>query len=270
MWKLVGNSAFGRTGMNKSKFSSTAYGNLDYYYKQIGSILFKDANQYGDIFEITKNKRNTKQNIPIQIACSIYDDAKLLMSQFYYDCVDKFIDRKDYQYIEMDTDSAYMALTDDFDKLIKPEMKEIYEQEKHKWFLRDDTKENKAFDKRKAGLFKPEFIGKGIVALSSKMYYVKGFDTKDKMSCKGIQQRNNIDMVNFENYKNVVLGNVKKYNAINKGMRILNSNQINKTNTETKQERTIYGYQMEKLGLNSMYGKRITLKDGVSTVPLKI
>jgi hypothetical protein len=57
--------------MNKSKFSSTAYGNLDYYYKQIGSILFKDANQYGDIFEITKNKRNTKQNIPIQIACSI-------------------------------------------------------------------------------------------------------------------------------------------------------------------------------------------------------
>ena len=139
-----------------------------------------------------------------------------------------------------------------------------------KWFLRDDTKENKAFDKRKAGLFKPEFIEKGIVALSSKMYYVKGFDAKDKMSCKGIQQRNNIDMVNFENYKNVVLGNVKKYNAINKGMRILNSNQVNGTNTVTKQERTIYGYQMEKLGLNSMYGKRITLKDGVSTVPLKM
>jgi hypothetical protein len=53
-------------------------------------------------------------------------------------------------------------------------------------------------------------------------------------------------------------------------MRILNSNQVNGTNTETKQERTIYGYQMEKLGLNSMYGKRITLNDGVSTVPLKI
>ena len=74
-------------------------------------------------------------------------------------------------------------------------MREVYELEKHKWFPRTDTAENRAFDKRTAGLFKIEFQGKGIVALVSKMYYVKGFVTKDKFSCKGIQKRNNEDVV---------------------------------------------------------------------------
>jgi hypothetical protein len=270
MWKLVGNSAFGRTGMNKSKFSKTLYGDEKKYFKEIGSMFFKDANQYGDLFEITKNKRNTHQDMPIQIACSIYDDAKLLMSQFYYDCVDKFIDRADFQYVEMDTDSAYMALTDDFEKLIKPEMRDVYEAEKHKWFMRTDTNENKAFDKRRPGLFKPEFIGKGIVALSSKMYYVKGFDDKDKFSCKGIQKSNNQDIINYEKYKNIVLGEEKVYNVINKGMRILNSKQVNKSDDEVNQDRTIYAYQMQKKGLSSCYDKRIILADGISSVPLNI
>jgi len=270
MWKLVGNSAFGRTGMNKSKFTKTIYGDEKKYYKEIGSILFKDANQYGDIFEITKATRTTRQNIPIQVACSIYDDAKFLMSQFYYDCIDKFIEREDFQYIEMDTDSAYMALTDDFEKLIKPSMLDIWNQEKHKWFMREDTKANKAFDKRKPGLFKPEFIGKGIVALSSKMYYVKGFDTKDKCSCKGVQKNNNTSIINYEKYKNIVLGINKSENVKNKGMRILNSNQTNKENNETKQNRTIYTYEVEKLGLTNRYDKRIVLSDLVSTVPLNI
>lgn len=186
------------------------------YYIKIGSKLFKDANQYGDIFEITQDVKTTTQDVPIQVACSIYDDAKLLMSQFYYDCV---------QYVEMDTDSAYMALTDTFDNLIKPTMLQEWEQEKHKWFMRTDTKENIAFDKRKPGLFKPEFIVKGIVALSSKMYYVKGFEEKDKFSCKGIQKRHNSNIINYECYKSIVLYGCKKYDAVNKGMRIMNDSQ---------------------------------------------
>jgi hypothetical protein len=137
--------------------------------------------------------------------------------------------------------------------------------------MRTDTKENKSYDKRKPGLFKPEFIGKGIVALSSKMYYVKGFDDKDKNSCKGIQEKNNLSVVSYEKYKNIVLGNVERYNVVNKGMRILSSNQLNfESKTETKQKRTIYTYSMQKTGLNAMYNKRIVLEDGISTVPLKI
>jgi len=45
--------------------------------------------------------------MPLQIGCSVFDDTKLRIYEFYYDCVDKYIDRRDFQYIESDTDSAY-------------------------------------------------------------------------------------------------------------------------------------------------------------------
>ena len=64
------------------------------------------------------------------------------MLEFYYDCIDKYIDRSNYQYMYMDTDSAYMALSDKFKNLIKPEMLKEFEQEKNNWFPRTDTDEN--------------------------------------------------------------------------------------------------------------------------------
>lgn len=35
------------------------------------------------------------------------------MLEFYYDCVDKFCNREDFQLMAMDTDSLYMALSAD-------------------------------------------------------------------------------------------------------------------------------------------------------------
>lgn len=269
MAKNIGNSAFGRTGMNKNKFNKTKYGDELLYNKKVACTLFQDANQYGEVFEVTSKTRITRQNMPIQIASSIYDDAKLKMSEFYYDCVDKYISRQDFQYCEMDTDSAYMALTDDFFKLIKPEMKEEFEKDKNRWFPRTDTKEHIAYDKRTAGLFKEEFIGKGIVCISSKLYYVKGFEKKDKLSAKGIQQKHNVDIMNFETYKDVVLRK-QFFMAEAKGMRIFNDKQINKEENDVNQNRKIYNYETVKIGLTEKYDKRIVLSDGVSTVPLKI
>jgi hypothetical protein len=40
--------------------------------------------------------------------CVMYQLAKLRMLQFYYDFLDKYVDRSDFQYIEMDTDNAYL------------------------------------------------------------------------------------------------------------------------------------------------------------------
>ena len=77
------------------------------------------------------------------------------MLQFYYDCLDKYVDRSDFQYIEMDTDSAYLALSGaKLDDVIKPHMKEEYERDKYNWFPNETTKELKAYNKRTPGLFK--------------------------------------------------------------------------------------------------------------------
>ena len=59
--------------------------------------------------EVVNHKRLMSMN-----ACgcgfSILQLAKLRMLQFYYDCINRFVDQKNFQYVEMDTDSAYMAL----------------------------------------------------------------------------------------------------------------------------------------------------------------
>jgi hypothetical protein len=203
-----------------------------------------------------------KQFIPIQVACSIYDDAKFLMSKFYYDCISKFISRNDFQYMQMDTDSAYIALTGEFETLIKPDMKEIWNQEKHQWFPRTDTKENKAYDKRTPGLFKIEYRGEGCVAVSPKLYYVKGFDESHKCSCKGTQKKNNESIMNFETYYKVINNEVNKIIVKNNGFRILKNKISNKLN--------IYHYEQDKVGLSQKYDKRIVLNDGITTVPLNI
>ena len=100
----------------------------------------------------------------MQIGFFVYQYAKLHMLSFYYDFMDKFLDRADFEYCEMDTDSAYVALSgDNIEALVRSELKEEYEREKFNWFPRDYNEEVKAFDKRTPGLFKTEFVGDGII-----------------------------------------------------------------------------------------------------------
>ena len=62
---------------------------------------------------------------PIRIGCAVYQLAKIRMLQFYYDCMDKYVDSADFQYVEMDTDSAYLALSaDNLEDVIKPHMRQ--------------------------------------------------------------------------------------------------------------------------------------------------
>ena len=59
------------------------------------------------------------------------------MLEFYYDCVDKYLSCEDFIYCEMDTDSAYLAISgDSFEQLIKPKLRgEEFEKDKHNWFV---------------------------------------------------------------------------------------------------------------------------------------
>jgi hypothetical protein len=256
MWKLVGNSAFGRTGMNKNKHKNVKYCTEMQFNRKKYEYFYYDVNIYDDVYEVFSKKKKVQQNIPIQVACSIYDDSKRRMLEFYYDCVDKYLDRKDFQYVEMDTDSAYMALTGKFEELVKPELKEEFLKDRINWFPRNDTPENAAFDKRTPGLFKIEFDGTGIVALCSKMYYVKGFENgKDKLSAKGIQQRNNQVILNFESYKNVLF--TGKHNTChNTGLRVI--------------DKGVVTYETDKKGLSPVYDKRVVMDDGIHCRPLDL
>ena len=108
-------------------------------------------------------------DLPLQIGVAVYHLAKLRMLQFYYDFIDKYIDRSDFELLEMDTDSNYFAFSEDnIDKIIKPHMREEYEKDKlnflpseseelHPTFKVDDKPFTlAAYDKRTPGRFKVE------------------------------------------------------------------------------------------------------------------
>ena len=251
--KLDGNSSYGKTVTNKEKHTETVYCDTSRVTQYLVDPHFRKCNQLNDhIFEIEMSKKTICLDLPLQIGCFVYQYAKLRMLEFYFDFMDTFVDRRDFQYIETDTDSAYVALSaDSLEEVIRPEMRERYQQEKHQWFPRDDTPEHVAYDKRKQGHFKEEFSGDGVIALCSKTYYCFGHD--HKFSCKGINKR--LNNITKETYMDVLLSK-KSGSGTNRGFRSINNK--------------MFTYIQDRVGFSYFYPKRKVLEDGISTVPLDI
>ncbi len=160
---------------------------------KISNPRFKDLEQlYGENYEVTTSKREIKLDLSLQIGCAVYQLAKLRMLEFYYDFIDKYIDRSDFEMVEMDTESNYFAFNEDsIEKLIKPEMRVEYEKDKYN-FLPSESNElhptfqvdgkrfiMKAYEKRTPGLFNVECMKDKIIALCSKMYCCSDMDEKE-------------------------------------------------------------------------------------------
>jgi len=151
---------------------------------------------------VEMSKKTIRLDLPMQIGCFVYQYGKLRMLEFYYDFMDVFVDRRDFQYCAMDTDSAYMALpAASLEEVIKPDMQQRYQMEKKNWFTRTDTPQFAAYDNRTPGLFKTEFTGDGMIALCSKTYFC--FGAEDKFGCKVVNRKSN--NVTKEKYMDVLL-----------------------------------------------------------------
>ena len=244
--KLKGNSFYGKMIENLEKHISTKFTTDQKLIDEIfRSPFFEDLEEINEgVFEVRQRKRKVTITRPYQCGIAVYQLAKLRMLEFYYDFLDKFCDRRDFELIQMDTDSFYMALSaNDFDEIIKPEMKELYKEEKKNWLVTDE------YSKRVPGLFKAEFQGKRMIALTSKCYFAdNGKDEGVKIfSCKGVSRRQN--KMNWERYKNALFGSLDK--ARNIGFR--------------KRDNHIVTYEQSKLGLSAYYDKRIVHEDGIHT-----
>ena len=199
------------------------------------------------------SKKKIKLGIPLQVGFFVYQYAKLRMLQFYYDFLDKYLHRSDYEYCKMDTDSAYIAISgESVEDLVKPEMMHEFEIDKSNWFPRTDTVEHAKYDTRTPGLFKVEWEGDGIISLCSKTYYCFRAG-KDKFSCKGVNKKNNV--INKDKYLDIILSK-RSGSGVNRGFRVMN----NKMCT----------YVQVKNAFSYFYPKRKVLEDGVSTIPLDI
>ena len=266
--KLIGNSGYGSLIMDKTKHQGIVYaqGRGAAQMKINEPCLKKCTLITDETYEIEMSKNKIRFNLPIQLGYHILQLAKLRMLQFRYDCLQNYCDVKDFEYLEMDTDSAYISTSaKTLEEIILPEKRKLLHHEKmgqchdfhytseDGFFPRECCKEHKAYDKRTPGLFKVEAQGKAMIALCSKTYILKNHNDKVKFSSKGLNKASLIEP--FQSYQQVLhTGQTKSFT--NQGFRT--------------RDNTIYTYQQTKGGLSYFYCKRKVMPDGVHTEPLDI
>ena len=126
--------------------------------KSVGKVFrllfFDNLEEIGGACEIKELKQNVMINRPYQCGIAEYQLAKLRMLEFYYDFLDKYFSRQDFQLFYMDADSFYLAMSgDSLDEIVRPEMNQVYETDKKNWLATDK------FSERTSGLCKPDFVG---------------------------------------------------------------------------------------------------------------
>lgn len=96
--------------MDQSKHRHVTYVNgANAASQEVNNPLFMAVTELQDeVYEVEKAKKMIIFYLPIQLGYFILQYAKLRMLQFYYDVMDSHVNRTDFQYCEMETDSAYM------------------------------------------------------------------------------------------------------------------------------------------------------------------
>ena len=189
--KLIGNSSYGKLITNKEKHHHIVYVNENEIGEEIMDNHFYDMTEFPNgYYEVEKTKQKINLDLPIHLGVFILNYAKLRMLEFYYDCVDKYLSREDFEMVEMDTDSNYLGISaENVEELIKPKCREEFENDKHNWFVTPLAPQGK----HTPGLFKVKFKGDKIIGLCSKSYCTELFPTENspgqvKFSMKGVNK----------------------------------------------------------------------------------
>ena len=117
-------------------------------------------------------------------------------------CLHRYVDRREFQYIEMDSDSTYMALSALLHLVVRPGKRRSFYENYGNWFLRPYCEQHRVWlvqhsqtnqrkhDTRTPRLFKVKFEGTGMVALNSKTYHFWG-SAVEKTSSNGFSKQTN-------------------------------------------------------------------------------
>jgi hypothetical protein len=255
--KLCGNAGYGSLLMSREKHRKVDYvRGVAAACMRVNDRRFRELTELAnDCFEIESAKRRIQLDQPVQCAFFILNYAKLHLLQFYYNFLDKYVDRSDYEVILSDTDSLYLALSGNtLDELIKPGLRTEFEREKNQWLPRSEPESARKHDRRTPGLFKLEAEGTAIVALNSKTYVLRNKRTgRVKFSCKGISKKQFRDP--YDLYKSV-LDSRNSRGGQNTGFRTRSG--------------VVYTYKQTRMAFSYLYCKRKTLDDGIHTYYLDI
>ena len=247
VFKLLGNSGYGKLIEALERQTNVIYTKDEKVVdRALRSAYFSDLDEIGEAYELESRKPRITIRRPFQIGIAVYQLAKLRMLEFYYDFLDRYFDRKDFELIQMDTDSNYIAISGKkLEDIVRPELKAEFEAQKKNWLAWDK------WSGRTPGLFKMECEGNRMIALCSKCYFIDDQGEKKKFSTKGMSKKQND--ITWQRFKAALQGS--KDMATNRGFRMRDGN--------------IVTYEQEKLGLSAYYDKRWVLPDGIHTEPIE-
>ena len=116
--KSKGNSFYGKIIEDLGCHKSTKFTRKERVVdKALRSPFFNNLEETGGAYEIKEFERTVIMKRPYQCDIAVYQLAKLQMLEFYYDFLDKYFSRKDFELCYMDTDSFYLAMSGDSRKM---------------------------------------------------------------------------------------------------------------------------------------------------------
>ena len=303
--KVIGNAGYGSLIMDK-----TRHRDVNYFQGENETCLKVNDPRFQKLdcldpeqqyYEIEMAKKNIKLDLPIQLGYFVLQYAKLRMLEFYFDFMDVYVDRTDFEYCEMDTDSAYMAISGScLDDIIKPELigkyqegltgfcndDEVEADAQYHWFPRTCCIKHAKYDKRTPGLFKLEYQGDEMIGLCSKTYIVRKSKTKRPSSSRIVafkllqrslpnkRKRCPLRSMIFNEYKFSSKGVSKRTvkAPMTKFRHVLKSRKAQSGQNRGFRVRnnSIYTYTQKRRGFSYFYCKRKVLEDGIHTEPLDI
>ena len=132
VFKLLGNSTYGKLIEALERQTNVIYTKDEKVVdRTLRSAYFEDLEEIGEAYELESRKPRITIRRPFQVVIAVYQLAKLRMLEFYYDFLDKYIDRRDFELIQTDTDSNYIATSSErLEDIVRPELKAEFEVQK--------------------------------------------------------------------------------------------------------------------------------------------
>ena len=171
--------------MDRRRHTVKKYSNDEKTHSAINNKLFKRLNFITDqLYEVELVKSEIERREPIIVGFFILQYAKLRMLEFYYNFFKKFCDTEKYEELEMDTDSLYLALSEEnLEDILLPEKRNEWEAIRSRvctdsftanatgnFFSRTCFTAHKKHDNREPGLFEEEFRCTKMLCLCSETY----------------------------------------------------------------------------------------------------
>ena len=253
LFKLMNNSVFGKTMENIRKHKDIKLVTTD----KKGSKLVSELNYHTtnliseDLPIIEMKKTKIKMSKPIYLGLSILEISKILMYEFWYDCMKpKYGNNVKLCY--MDTDSFIMNIkTNDFYEDIANDVENRFDTSNYEVNRPLPMGKNK----KVIGLMKDELGGKIItefLTLRPKTYSFLTDDGKEGKKAKGTKKCKIKKMIKFNDYKKCLLN----------GEVIFKSQQ-----RFISKKHDVYTENINKIGLSNNDDKRIVSSDKITSYP---